>query len=180
MIEDRSEQQDQREALERAIQNSQSQVSDVLHRYKADNGAIKHLAIYSMHGNLLAYSPDDEVQNERLLSAQYQWLAQLIGPAVGSINYAYDEFSKNSKKRVPNDFGRPRILRMQTEGGYAVSQIYAAPIDPSALIFVVITSRAPTRRNVYVANEALLLQDMESLIQELLTLVEIKTALSSS
>ncbi|MBB5867852.1 hypothetical protein F4553_001231 [Allocatelliglobosispora scoriae] len=171
--------QEQSKTLERAISKAQLQLSDILYRYKTDNGAIKHLAIYNLQGILLAYTPDEEVQNVKLLEAQYDWLAQIIGPAIGSINAACEDFAKFSKRRVPRDFGRPKVLRIQTDEGDAVSQIYAIPIDPRALIFVVVTARAATRRQAFVANEALLLDDMYGLIREILALLGATDGLSA-
>lgn len=164
---------DQLDALVRAVQQTQPQLSEVFYRYKANNDAIKHLAVYSHHGQLLARSPDDEAQSKKLLEAQYLWLARLIGPAIGSIKAACEEFSKNSRRQVTKDFGRPRVFRLQTDDGDAISQIYATPIDSSSLLFIVITSRAATRRNAYVVNEVLLLEDIENLVREISTVLEI-------
>ena len=167
------------ERLERAIQQAEAQsaLSSLLLKYKVDNGAIMHLAIFGMDGTLLAKSPDEEVQNKSILEAQYDWLSETIGPAIKSMSDACDRFANNSKRRVAKDFGRPKILRMQTENGETVSQIYVSPIDPRSFIFAVVSSRAPTRRNAFVVNEALLLEDLANLIKDVLDFNDIKQIL---
>lgn len=165
--EETTEQQAKRRVLERTIQRSQEQIADTLHKYKIDNPAIRHLAVYSLFGTLLAYSPDEEVQNMKLLLAQYDWISRIFAPAMQAVHQGIGEFVRFGKKRVPKDFGRPNVIRLQTEEGDAVRNIYATPIDAKALIFVVATTRAATRRNAFVVNEELLFQDLEALVQEL-------------
>ena len=158
--------------LARAIQGAQSDLSKLFERCKVNNDAIKHIAIYgSVDGQLLAHSPDDEVAVKRLLDAQYQWLGLIIGPAVAALRAASEAHRKNALRRVTADFGRPTILRIQTDGAELVDRIYAMAIDENSLTFLALTSRAPTRRMAYVVNEHLLIEDMEKLAADILRLI---------
>jgi hypothetical protein len=155
------------EELARAIQHAQSQLSELFYESKVNNDAIKHIAIYTSDGQLLAHSPDDEGVVPRLLQAQYRWLGQIIGPAAAAIRATREAHRRHSRRQVTADFGRPSLLRIQTDGANLVDQIYGTPIDEDSRTFLAITSRATTRRNAYVVNEPLLLEDLENLAQEI-------------
>lgn len=158
--------------LARAIQGAQAELSKLFEASKANNDAIKHIAIYgSADGQLLAYGPDEEVTVKRLLDAQYHWLGQIIGPPINALRAAGEAHRKNALRRVTSDFGRPGILRIQTEGAELVDRIYAIAIDEGALTFLALTSRAPSRRMTYVVNESLLIEDMERLVSDIQRLI---------
>ncbi|MEP3476412.1 MAG: hypothetical protein ABJN57_09355 [Hyphomicrobiales bacterium] len=161
------------DSIERVIQNSQTELSDLLHKFKVNNDAIKHLAIYGLSGGLLAHSPDEETQNKKLLTEQYRWLSATVSPAINSINSARANYKK-SRRRVTKDFGLPKTIRIQTEDADAISQIYASPIDPKSLIFILMTTRTASRRNTYVINEVILLDDLNNLSEEILKFEKLK------
>jgi hypothetical protein len=159
--------------LERNIQATQIQpaLSDLLYRYKTNNGAIKHLAIFSMESRLLARTPDEEAQSHRLLELEYEWLANMIGPLLSSTHAAHRQYEEFALRTTAKHFGKPNIIRMGMMGGEEISQIYARPLDVDALLFLVATARANRPRNAIVVNEGLLLDDMEQLAGEVLALI---------
>jgi hypothetical protein len=155
------------DGLARRIQQAQSDLSEIFYKYKALNDAIKHIGIYSsVDGDLLAHSPDEEGVLPRLLHLQYKWLGQIIGPPAAAIRATREAHRRNISRQVTNDFGRPKLVRIQTEGANLVDQVYGTPVDDDALTFLALTSRAATRRSAYVVNESLLLDDLDAVLRE--------------